>query len=166
MKIPRELPQFKDETAFIIVAGKQDAAFYTASNGTIERTDAFKIPRPTYSDNEGIYRTKGRGVATSSGSAKELQDDNVINDFLREFKKRIKKVSDFSSLYVFAPQQTKNKIKALLPNQWDKKVAAVIEGNYYFRHPTFILKKLAEIELLPLSFPGSEARQIMRKFSR
>lgn len=164
MKIPRELPQFKDENAFIIVTGKQDAAFYKASDGIIEKVDAFKIPRPTYSDNEGIYRTKGRGVATSSGSAKELQDENVIRDFLREFKKRIRKISDFSTIYIFSPHQIKNRVRAALPNEWKMKVGALIEGNYYFRHPTFILKKLGETEMMPFSFPGSEARQIMRKF--
>jgi len=164
MKIPRDLPQFKDETAFIIVAGKQNAVFYTAADATIEQVDAFKIPKPKYSDNEGGFETRGRGMLISSGSVRELQDADIIRDFLRELQLRFKKIPAFSRLYIFAPQQTKNKIQKVLPSEWKKKINAIIDGNYYFRHPTFILKKLSESMVYPLSLPGSEAQRMMRKF--
>lgn len=140
MKIPKALPQFEDKVAFIVVAGKQNAVFYKVSDGEIDRLDAFKIPRPRYSDHEGEFKTRG-GVG-SSGSIKELRDQDIIRDFLREFKRRIKAIPEFSSMYIFAPDQTKNKIKSALPAQWREKLSGLIVGNFYYRHPLHILEKI------------------------
>jgi hypothetical protein len=145
MKIPNKFKQFEDRPSIIIVAGRQDAAIYKCSGGFLERLDAFKIPTPHYSDREGAFKTRGRGVTTRSGGVREIRDDDIIRDFLSEFKKRIKKIAknDFDSVYITAPAKTKNRIKEILPTRLRQKVVSIIEGNYFYRHPLFILEKIS-----------------------
>ena len=144
MKIPRKLPQFSRTTAYIIVAGKQDAAFYSASDGIIERLDAFKIPRPRYSDKEGRFGVRGKGGGNVTGGVLELRDEDIIRDFIKELKVRLKSAPSFEHIYLFAPADTKNRIAAALQNSWKEKVRATIVGNYYYRHPLIILEKIAQ----------------------
>ena len=142
MKIPKHLPQFAGASAFLIVSGKQDAALYRVHDGTIERTDAFKIPRPRYSDKEGRFGVRGKSGQVTGGVL-ELRDEDIIRDFLKELKVRLKSAPAFDYLYIFAPQSTKNKITKALPKEWHGKISATIVGNYYYRHPMVILEKIA-----------------------
>ncbi|HEU0085990.1 MAG TPA: hypothetical protein VFQ59_03485 [Candidatus Paceibacterota bacterium] len=144
MKIPSRFPQFKGETTIIIVSGQQNAVFYKVLNGIIERLDIFKIPRRHYSDNEGRFKVRGRGKTIRAGGTLEPKDDAVVNDFIREFKNRIKNIPEFARLYLLAPATTKNKIKSILPKSWQNKIQDVIEGNYYYRHPLFIVELLSK----------------------
>lgn len=164
MKIPNNLPQFNDEEVLIIVAGRQDAIFYKAGNGTLFRLDAFKIPTPHYSDHEGEFKKRGRGITLSSGGIRELRDEDIIRDFLREFKQRIKKICESSKIYIFAPNQTKNRITCVLPTKWQKKVWKVAEGNYYYCHPLYIIKRISQIEVRsPVLLIDPEAQKILKK---
>lgn len=143
MKIPRDLPQFDDGKTCIIIAGRQDAILYTAENGVISRLLNFKIPRPHYSDREGEFKTRGRGITISSGAVKELKKHDIIRDFIREFKQRIKRVPECVRIYIFAPADTKKKIVPALPKAWQKKVEKVIAGNYYYLHPLRVISKIS-----------------------
>ncbi len=145
MKIPKNVEQFEDRTALIIVAGRQDAIFYHASKGTLNRLDAFKIPRPHYSDNESKFSMGGRGAVISSGGVREPKDEKVMKDFLRELKQRTKKIAEPESIYLFAPSKIKNRITPVLPATWRKKVVLVCEGNYYYFHPLYVLKKISQV---------------------
>jgi hypothetical protein len=138
MKIPRELPQFKDESALIVVTGKQEALFYKASRGEIKEIDTVKVPTPHFSDHEG------------SGHLKELMDRDIVLDLFREIKKRVKEMPlNFSRIYILAPTQIKRRIAAILPDSWRKKVRRVIPGNFYrFRKdPLFFVNKIAVAKL-------------------
>lgn len=142
MKIPKHLPQFARTSALLIVAGKQDAALYTVSDGIIERIDAFKIPKPRYSDKEGRFGVRAKGGSVTGGVL-ELRDEDIIRDFIRELKSRLKSAPAFEYLYIFAPADTKNKIAAALPKNWKGKISGTIVGNYYYRPPLFVLEKIA-----------------------
>ena len=110
MKIPRQFKQFHDEPALIIVAGRQDALLYSANNGMIDRVDAVKIPTPHYSDREGAFQTRRKGMIVRSGAPRELRDRDIIRDFIHELGKRMKKLSfSISKTYIFAPDQTDRK---------------------------------------------------------
>lgn len=145
MRIPNQLPQFKREKALILVTGKQDAIFYSAYNGELDRLDAFKIPRPKYSDNEGHYKVRGKGTTLSTGATRELRDEDIIKDFVHELKARIKKMNEsFSKFYLFVPSQNKNVIKKALPKMWLEKLDAEVPGNFYYRSPLELLEKIKD----------------------
>jgi hypothetical protein len=146
MKISNQLPKTQKEEALVIVAGKQAAVVYEIRSGNLTRLDAIKIPTPKYSDNEGHFRTQSRGAVLRAGSVRESQDDNVINEFLREFSKLAKKLpTDRSHIYIIAPSQTKNRLAETLIDSERRKVRHVTEGNFYYRSPKFIAEKVEEI---------------------
>jgi hypothetical protein len=142
MKIPARFKKIKEDS-LIIVAGKQAAVIYDVRDGYMSRLNAFKIPRPRYSDNEGQFRSKNKSGTVRAGSTREFQDEDVIKEFLKEFKKRIKLLSNkWESVYILAPDKTKNRIPKDLPDQLQRKLKAVIEGNFYYRSPVYILEKI------------------------
>lgn len=141
--------RYEGEGALFIAAGKQDAAIYLARGDSMERVDAFKIPTPHYSDNEGSYGVPGRGSVTGSGGTRERRDDDVIRDFIKEFKARIKKVGHpVESVYVLAPAQTKNRLAEALPAHLKGRLAKVIEGNHFATPPLGLLERV-EAETRP-----------------
>jgi hypothetical protein len=93
----------------------------------------------------------------------ERRDDVVIRDFMSEFKNRIKAThtADVSKMYVFTPSNMKNHIVEGLPTTLRKKVAGVIEGNYYKSSPDVLLKKMASLEDTPHIPKRAEARKIL-----
>jgi hypothetical protein len=158
MKIPNEL-EFKDQNVLLIVAGKQDAVLYKAENENMQRLDAFKIPKPHYSDNEGNSRTRGRGITARSGAGKELRDEDIIRDFLHLFKERAKKLHDFSKVYIFAATKTKNRIASALPYTLQRRVSGVFSGNYFSINPIELVRKIWNSETkhpLPISLEAKE----------
>jgi hypothetical protein len=161
MKIPNGLPQFQDEKVLLVVAGKQDAVLYEVGNQKIERVDAFKIPTPHYSDSEGLFKTGGSGAVARSGAAKEIQDEDIIRDFLHLFKERIKKMTNFSKIYVFASEQTKNRIVPALPYMLRRKVGAIFSGNYFETNPLELLRKIGIAKNKPTGPTNKEAKRIL-----
>jgi hypothetical protein len=143
MKIPRQFQQFKDEPTLLLVAGRQTAVLYEAKDGILNKIDSFEIPKPRYSDREGEFRRRGRGVTVSSGVPKELRDDDIINDFLKELKKRLKPLSKPEKLIVFAPDKTRHKILDVLPKAWQQKVTKVIRGNYFNKEPLDVISRIS-----------------------
>jgi hypothetical protein len=145
MKITNNLPILKKDEALVVVAGQQNAAMYEIRNGYMKRLDAFKIPRPRYSDNEGHFRIRAQGALVRSGSTREYENEEVIKEFLKEFSRRVKNLtSKFSKIYILAPERTKNKIPTALETAERKKITLVLPGNYYYRKPLEILEKLEE----------------------
>lgn len=145
MQISNKFPKLREENAVIIVTGKQDAVFYRVKDGFIEKMDAFKVPRPRYSDNEGHFRTRNKGEVIASGWTRELRDNDIIKDFLREFKDRLKQIPlDFEKLYLFVPSHIKNEVKSALPKTYQEKFAREVLGNFYYRSPQYLIEKLEQ----------------------
>jgi protein required for attachment to host cells len=144
MKIPRQMHQFADEHTFIIVAGKQEALMYHAHDGEISLVDSVKIPRPHYSDNEGLSKARSHnGGSIRSSTFKEIRDQEIISDFIRELKKHMEKVRAemYSEVVVVASPKTKNEIAQALPDRLKRKVTSIIEGQYYRESPIRIIEK-------------------------
>lgn len=145
MKISDNFTKLKEEKALVIVTGKQDAIFYGIEGGRIEKLDAFKIPTPRYSDNEGYTKVRGKGMTFSSGWVRELKDEDVIKEFLLEFKERIKKIPNgWKKVYLFVPSQNKNDVREALPKSYAEKLEKEINGNYFYRSPQDLLELLKE----------------------
>ena len=151
MRIPKNLKRLasKKEDALLLVTGKQDAVIYKASDGNLEKIDVFKLPTPRYSDNEGNGGATGKGTGRGKGARsmvqKEVQDRDIIRDFMHELVVHLKniKAENFPSIYLFTPSYVKNQILSALPAELRKHVKAVVEGNYFNLAPSELMLKLA-----------------------
>lgn len=166
-KIPNRLRSLGDNT-FLIVAGRQDAVFYSASDGEIRRLDAFKVPRPHYSDREGEFKTRSRRAGVvRSGGVREYGDENIIRDFLKEFRERFKAFRGrFERIFLFAPPEMQRKIAAVVPESERRKIEGAYDGNFYYRHPLSLLERIEEAKperFAPLSDDEAKILRVPRQ---
>jgi hypothetical protein len=153
MKISKSFPQFVNEPSLFLVTGKQDAAFYKAYDGEIERIKHFKIPNPKYSDREVGYKVSPR------------VNEYVTQEFIHELKSQLKAMhtNDYAKMYVFTPSEIKNNVIRAVPTYLRRKTAAVIEGNYFKSTPVILLEKVATIAASSQHYIDPEARRIIEK---
>jgi len=163
MKIPQNLNQFKREPALLIVTGRQEAVLYRAHDGKLDKLDSFRTEKPHYSDREGEFKQRGGGVTITTGSVLEIDDKDIIRDFLQEFSQHIKKIPKFKIAFVFAPGQIKNKLVKALPADWQKKVRETIVGSYYRYHPLKLLEMIARQNEGHTTPGDPEAQKILSK---
>lgn len=145
MNISRDLPQFTDEKALLVVTGKQEAEVYAAGDGIIEKVASCKVEKPTFSDHEGSFRMRAHGGLTRSGSYEEVRKEKLLEDFVKEFKKILKEALVNRSpdrVYLFTPAYMVNRVRDALPANIQKILKRTIRGNFYERHPFEILAKL------------------------
>ena len=160
MKIPQQLPHFNRRTVLFIVTGKQEAVFYKASDGLIERVHAFKISEPEQSDRESEFKTRGRGQTFRSGSAWERRNNDVIRDFISKFRHDMSEYVHpeyFHRAYLFVPPQVKAKVWESIPQALGKRISVTIDGNYINKSPLELVKMVARFEV------GSDRRVIPTK---
>jgi hypothetical protein len=150
MRIPKNLKRFssKKEDALLLVTGKQDAVIYKASGGYLHKLDSFKLSTPKYSDSEGVGGATGivgRSRGPRSMTQKEVQDRDVVRDFIHELIIHLKNIGAdrIPSIYLFAPSYVKNQIMDALPTDLRHHIKAVITGNYYNMAPSELMLKLA-----------------------
>lgn len=145
MKVPRALPQFEGKNILVISTGAENARIFEAKNGTIEELENFRIPKPHYSDREGFFETRGHGAVFQTGAVYENKKETIIQDFISEFKKKIKKTIPGKipdHLYIFCPRYFKNRIQDNFTKDVQKRVE-IFYGNYARHHPFELLKKIA-----------------------
>jgi len=144
MKISRELPQFNDVETYIVVAGFQEAEFYRAFKGDIEKIYEFYIPAPKYSDREGFFEISGREFY-GSGSVYEAKKQKIRDEFCQDFVREIKrlKLSSEKAVFIFAPKYflsfIGNEIRGLRKN-----LKYAFPGNYFRKHPFFLIQKIKQ----------------------
>ena len=161
MKLSHNFSQFEKKNVLLIATGKQDAVFYHSKEGEVNKVLSFQIPKPKYSDNEGIFQKSMHG-RMQSGSVEISNDAPIVRDFLHELTKRAKTIkADFSEIYIFAPKNTKNKISDALPYEWRQKINQIMEGNYYNKPATFLLEKIAEQDEKAFHAHSNEEKKIL-----
>jgi hypothetical protein len=147
MKISHKFPQFTNQPTLIAVTGKQGGRFYIARDGIIEEVDSFKIEKPGYTDREGMFMTRGRGITVRSGSVVEEQDEVMLRYFFHEFISRIRQLSANlapDKLVLFGTAGMKGRLSKLLPKHLQEKIDVFIVGTYYGSHPFKLLAKIQE----------------------
>lgn len=144
MKIPNQIHQFEGKRALIMVAGKQDALFYEAHDGVIEEIDSLKLPHSSFFNDGPFYKARSQGGMTRSGPVREVQDQKVVSDFIRELKKHMDKVRAdiYSDVYVMAPAKSKTALVQAMPDSLRKKVIRVFPGNFFNKNPLDIIQKI------------------------
>lgn len=151
MKIKRELPQYEGESVLFVATGTRDGIIYLAGDGEVRKLKSFRVAKPKYSDKEGFTKNRRTGV---SGSARELDREDMQRDFLKEAVRQIRQASGskkITDVILFAPPELKADLPSALPSGLKNKVVAVIPGNYHEHHP-FELIRLAERKMKPAKF--------------
>ena len=146
MKITKTLPQFAKETALLIVTGTEEADFYLAREGVLDKVAAFKVEKFHYSDREDFGR-KG-SVVFESGDKFSQRKKMIRRDFLQGVKDNLKHIAGdnagISTVYVLTPAEVKKDLAAALPPKLAAKVKKVISGNFHKEHPFVWLEKIRQ----------------------
>lgn len=145
MKISKDLPQFNGDKNLLAIAGKQEAKFFIAHDGTLSEIGSVKTETPRYTDREGFFARRGNGRTLGTGSVYENKKEKIIGDFLAAFSSKVKelgKKEKFKNLVLFVPSHISNLVRDKLPKSLQQRIILVIKGNYLHKHPFDLLKKL------------------------
>jgi len=138
MKIAQQFPQFKKERALLILTGTQEAEFYLAGDGLMEKVEMFRIPRIRYSGNEGLAVRPGK-TGVTGGSSKSTKEQ-YQQEFAAKFKTAIKQVAARTmptQITIISPIM--GEIEQMLPIASKKSVTMRLKKNLCERHPEEIL---------------------------
>lgn len=149
MKITKKLHQFTGEKALVIMTGMQEADFYIASDGEINKIDSFKIEKIHFSDNEGFFGRAGNGgKVASSGSVKEPLKKEYLQEFLKNFKSHIKNIENkdgITSVYLFTPDYLYKMTEEALPKKLQNRIKFIAKGNYLHESPFELIEKIKHV---------------------
>ena len=135
--IPRELYQFTDEIALLIVAAKQEGRVFRASNGTMELIKEFRVPTPRFSDNEAVPQARGK--------QENLAEHKIHAEYLDRFATLFRSLAPTlkpTHIYVFAPAHTADELTVLLKPTFGSLAYATIEGVFTKDAHSDLLKRL------------------------
>ncbi len=143
MKIPNALLQFATHRSLFVVTGTQEADFYVAYQGEIQKVKTFVLEKPTYSDREYVGRRSG-GAAYESGSIAQAIKRSMQRDFITHLSDALKELQreSFEHVYVFCPATVHNDVEGAIPATLRKKVVRVWKGNYHKQTPIDLIKKI------------------------
>ncbi|MBZ1348889.1 MAG: hypothetical protein KY053_01490 [Candidatus Liptonbacteria bacterium] len=146
MKIPKELLQFSKFKTLIIISGQQEAEFFFAYQGVIEKIAYFKLKKLTYSDKEGFIG-RGRTKYGSSGSVLDDLKTKAKQEFVVSFKKAIKEIelkTDFDDVYLLSPSHFLEFVRGLLSLSLKGKIRFTLQGNYLKAAPIDVIKRISK----------------------
>jgi hypothetical protein len=163
MKIPNNVFQFEEGRSLIIVAGKQDAHIYNAFDGTIDELGAVKLNHRDFYNDGPFYKARSQGGMTRSGPVREVKDQHVVSQFIKELKKHLDKVRAdmYTDVHVLAPSKSKNAIVRAMPTELQHKVASITEGNYCNEGIVDIVKRVHKPEKKAFVAQNKEERHIL-----
>ncbi len=150
MKISNHLPHFS-EPNLLVVAGKQEAAFFKARNDQIHQVYHFKVEKPEYSDNESRRERRGSGGASrfGGGSPFKHNENELLRGFLKQLTDEVIALDtrkEVDKLYLFCPTYLSSPIEDNLPNDIRNKIEFIFFGNYLNQHPFVLLSKIQEFQ--------------------
>lgn len=137
MRIPRQLHQFRDETALVIVAAKQEGRVYRARNGEIELIEEFRTPTPKFSDNEGLSEERGRRENNA-----ELM---IKRDYLEHFEKLFRSIAPIpkpTNVYIFAPAHMAGEVEGIIKPIFGALPVKTVTGIFTKESPTEFLERI------------------------
>ncbi len=166
MKISEKLPQFTKKS-LIVVAGGQSAEIYFAHQGVIDKIDSIELENQKYSDKEGFFARRGKGMNFGSGSVLEENKQAFIHKFLKELRALIDKhfeEKDPENIYIFSPEHMKNDLFESLSKEMQSRIALSLNGNFTEFHPFDFLKKIKkEIDGKKPNVISETVRKILKK---
>lgn len=138
MNIAQQFPQFKKERALLILTGTQEAEFYLAGDGVMEKIEMFRIPRIRYSGNEGLSVRTGKTGVTGGGS--KSTKGQYQQEFEAKFKVAVKDViARTKPTHISIISPIVGEIEQMLPVASKRTVHMRLKKNLCERHPEEIL---------------------------
>ena len=156
MMIQRQLPQFSDKYAILVVCGRQSGKIYLAHNGQINQDSEIKIENPRYSDREGRFETRMGGKVIRSGSVYEDQTKGTrAHEFAKDLEHKLKEYKEITKnesvdrapevlVYCFCPLYAEKKIHSAVERVFP--IRRRIYGNFLKFNPYDLLKKVMDNE--------------------
>jgi len=148
MQIEKNLPQFNDEKALLVVTGEQSARLYSVNQGTIKELELFHIDNPVYSDREGSFgKTMGK-TRIVSGAAYEMKQNLKLDLHVKFFHKlrddigAAHKKNKFNVIFLFSPEFILKEIYQSLPKEISSLIQLKVNGNFVDEHPFKLLQKI------------------------
>lgn len=144
MKIKMQLPQFRNETALLLVTAKQHGVLYVAHDGALDEAASLEEPKARYSDHEGFFVSSGTGH-TASGAVYEENKQEVIRKFAKKIvaeAERLVRERGVNSIYLFVPGYVEKEFIRDLPNALKGLVRHTFTGNHVDEHPFKLLEKI------------------------
>lgn len=154
MQIPKNLPQFTNKQALLIVSGRLGVIFYLAENSKIKKIKSFKFSKPStqYTDSEGYFEQRsaapGKGLFVS-GAVREPKKQRLRQELYRKLENHLADITEkrnIDLIYLFAPdylhKEISDIIKDLLPNKLKKKLKFPAKGNYLKSSQLTLLRKI------------------------
>lgn len=145
MHIPNDLQQFHGVRALFIVCGTQEAKLYDAYDGAIEELDAFRIPKPGFTDNEGRFGQHGRDGGLVSGGVEEIEQPQRRKEFTKELATHVATATAahaYTLVYLFVPEHVHNEVRDALPHALIPALSQEVHGNYCESHPHELIRKV------------------------
>jgi hypothetical protein len=141
MKIPQQFPQFKKERALLIVTGTQEAEFYHAGDGSLEKVEMFRIPRIRFTGDEGLNVRTGKTGVTGGGSksTKELYQQEFDAKFKAIAKSVLARLVP-TQIVVISPVVAE--VEGLLPTTAKKLITIRLRKNLCEKHAEEILEHI------------------------
>ncbi len=145
------MPQFNIRQGLLIAASRQQAVFYEAFQGEMNEIGGFKIEKPRYSDDEGRFATRTKTPGNlGAGSVKEMDDKEIKRNFFNQFEEKLADIKEekkegIDDVYVFCPDYSITELISKLPEEFRKKLALEIEGNFANEHPVKLLEEIDRV---------------------
>ncbi len=147
MRIRRDLPQFNERRALLIVTGRFAAELYVVYQGTVERLDGFQLVWPKYEDNEGFFEQRGRGMTRISGSVRERKERERVNRFILELRKRVwKAMRDTSADVIVLFSVKAHQIERSLQDAIRRKIIVELPEDVVGEHPFVLLDRIKKVQ--------------------
>jgi hypothetical protein len=149
MNIQKQLPQFNEQTALLIVTGSQTGVFHLAAAGVIEEIGAVDEPVEKYSDREEFFVSKGGEGDYTSGSVYEPNKQEHIKKFAKKISgeaDRIVREKGVDTVYLFVPDYVTHELNRTLTNRVKEMVQEKFKGNFVEVHPFKLLEKIKKLK--------------------
>lgn len=147
MRIPAQLPQFKQQTVLMVVMGTHHGVMYVAKDGVVELFADVRVSEPEYSDNEGLFMRGGGGKTYSIGSVLEPKKQESIAQFSKEMVLRMKeayRTHGTCPIVLFAPPRMKQSIEHDWTAEMRGRIQERFDGNYVAESPRTLLEMIAD----------------------
>jgi hypothetical protein len=172
MKIPKQLPQFNNEKAFIVVSAKEKGIVYVAHNGTLELIAEVEEHPETYSDKEGFFLQSGPNSVYGSGAPLEVNEEHNIKRFVHAIANELNTLISAQNphvVYLFYPEYLKGYIEKIIKNPKRTPTCVIAYGNFLHLKPLSFLRHIQAVSDIkpdpadPASVPNGPNAEEKRK---
>ncbi len=152
----------EDDHVLVVVSAKEEGKIYELQDGTLTFIEGVVEHPPQYSDNEGFFERRGRGITMGSGNVREEADEHNLLNFLKRMAQAVtERMNERTprAVLVLEPEHLHGKFAEYVTPAMQVPVVTVQYGNFMHESISALetrLKRLYSDDYDP-SDPGSVA---------